>query len=47
MRHAEGEAKIRIDTLEVINSNLGRRRRARRGETPNPIEPPPEDAKPE
>src|SRR3954449_1824089 len=24
-RHAEGSAKIRIDTLEVIDSNLGRR----------------------
>jgi Domain of unknown function (DUF4160) len=24
-RHAEGEAKIRIDNLEVIDSNLGRR----------------------
>lgn len=25
-RHAEGEAKIRIDNLEVLDSNLGRRR---------------------
>jgi len=24
-RHSDGEAKIRIDTLEVIDSNLGRR----------------------
>jgi hypothetical protein len=24
-RHAEGEAKVRIDNLEVIDSNLGRR----------------------
>jgi len=24
-RHAEGSAKVRIDTLEVIASNLGRR----------------------
>jgi hypothetical protein len=24
-RHAEGSAKVRIDTLEVIESNLGRR----------------------
>jgi hypothetical protein len=24
-RHAEGSAKVRIDTLEVIDSNLGRR----------------------
>jgi hypothetical protein len=24
-RHAEGEAKIQIDNLEVIDSNLGRR----------------------
>ncbi|HEY2717549.1 MAG TPA: DUF4160 domain-containing protein [Solirubrobacterales bacterium] len=24
-RHAQGEAKVRIDTLEVIDSDLGRR----------------------
>lgn len=24
-RHAEGEAKVRIDNLEVMDSNLGRR----------------------
>jgi len=24
-RHAEGEAKVRIDSLEVMDSNLGRR----------------------
>lgn len=24
-RHAEGEAKVRIDNLQVIDSNLGRR----------------------
>jgi len=24
-RHAEGEAKVRIDDIEVIDSNLGRR----------------------
>lgn len=24
-RHAEGEAKVRIDNLEIIDSNLGRR----------------------
>ena len=58
-RHASGEARIRIDTLEVMGSTLGRRqerlalawaelhqdelsenwRRARAGETLNPIEP--------
>jgi hypothetical protein len=24
-RHGEGEAKVRVDTVEVIDSNLGRR----------------------
>jgi hypothetical protein len=58
-RHADGEARIRIDTLELMTSTLGRRqerltlawaelhqdelsenwRRARAGETLNPIEP--------
>ncbi|MGH2988496.1 MAG: DUF4160 domain-containing protein [Solirubrobacterales bacterium] len=58
-RHAEGSAKVRIDTLEVIDSTLGRLqlrfvlawaelhqdelnenwRRARAGETLQPIEP--------
>lgn len=58
-RHADGGAKVRIDTLEVIESTLGRRqlrfvlawaelhqdelhenwRRARAGETLQPIEP--------
>jgi hypothetical protein len=58
-RHAEGSAKVRIDSLEVIESTLARRqlrfvlawaklgqdelrdnwRRARAGETLQPIEP--------
>jgi hypothetical protein len=53
-RHAEGSAKVRIDSLEVIESTLPRRqlrfvlawaelrenwRRARAGETLQPIEP--------
>jgi hypothetical protein len=58
-RHAQGSAKVRIDSLEVIESTLARRqlrfvlawaelaqdelrenwRRARAGETPQPIEP--------
>ena len=58
-RHAQGSAKVRIDSLEVIESNLPRRqlrfvlawaelpqdelrenwRRARAGETLQPIEP--------